>query len=375
MVNPMPAHELNRYLMEAKTDINHKSIDYLVMGNEAADLDSMASAVGYAYFLAATKKDKTIVPVMPIPRADFKLRTEAVYVFYQAGIDLTNLIFLDDMDFEAVLKRVAGLVLVDHNQLSGLSASYGDKVAIILDHHKNENLYPHAAKKQIEPVGSTTTLVGEELITHCPDLVDPHLALLLWGTILLDTVNLDPGAGRVTPRDEKIAGILMKSCPLGPAEYFDKVQKAKFNTVDLGTFDLLRKDYKQFQSGKISWGIASVLLPLVQWGIKDSKLCVGFEAHAHSHNLDLLFSMNAFTDKGFSRNLAVYSKETGFHDQLIEFLQEKNLDLTPVCLKDQKPCLEGKISFHRQGNPGISRKKLSPLLADYLHSQNSQAPN
>ena len=370
MENPMPANELNRYLKASKTDIHHKSIDYLVMGNEACDLDSMASAIGYAYLLAATKRDKTIVPVMPIPRGDFSLRTEAVYVFGQAGIDVANLIFIDDMDFESVLKRVVGLVLVDHNQLSGVWTSYGNKVAIILDHHKNEHLYPHAAQKVIAPVGSTATLVGEQWMTHCPDLVDVHLALLLWGTLLLDTVNLDTGAGRVTPRDEKIAAILMKSCPLGQAQYFEKVQKAKFNTADLGTFDLLRKDYKQFQAGKISWGIASALLPLAQWGEKDRKLCLGFETYAHGRNLDLLFSMNAYTDKGFCREIAIYCKDKGFHEPLIELLQRKQLDLTPICLANQSPCLEGNISFHRQGNRKISRKKLAPLLADYFHSQN-----
>jgi len=335
----------------------------------------MASAIGYAYLLAATKRDKTIVPVMPIPRGDFSLRTEAVYVFDQAGIDVANLIFWDDMDFESVLKRVVGLVLVDHNQLSGGMSPHGNKVAIILDHHKNENLYPHAAQKLIAPVGSTATLVGEQWITHCPDLIDAHLALLLWGTILLDTVNLDTSACRVTPRDEKMAAILMKSCSLGQAQYFKKIQKAKFNTADLGTFDLLRKDYKQFQAGKISWGIASALLPLAQWGEKDTKLCQGFEAHAHCRNLDLLVSMNAYTDKGFSREIAIYCKETGLHDPLIEFLQGKNLDLTPIRLGNQSPCLEGKISFHRQGNREISRKKLAPWLADYFHSVNFRIPH
>ena len=362
----MSPHALNRYLIESKTDINYKSIDYLVMGNEAADLDSMASAIAYAYLLAATESDKTIVPVMPILRTDFKLRTEAVYVFDQAGINFKNLIFMDDMDFETVVERVTGLVLVDHNKLSGSLNQYGDKVAIILDHHRNENLYPHAVKKVIEPVGSTATLVGEELITHCPDFVDTHLALLLCGTILLDTVNLDPAAGRVTPRDEKIAAVLMKSCPLGQAEYFDKVQQAKFNTADLGTFDLLRKDYKEFKFSKIFCGIASALLPLVQWGAKDTELCLGFESYAHRRNLDLLLSMNAYTDTGFSRDLAIYCKDTDRHDKLIGFLQEKGLDLTPASLRDQKPCLEGKISFHRQGNLAISRKKLSPLLNEYF---------
>lgn len=370
MENPIIAHELNRYLMKSKIDINHKSIDYLVLGNEACDLDSMASAIGYAYLLAATERDKTIVPVMPIPRGDFKLRAEAVYVFAKAGIDVANLIFLDDMDFESVIERVLCLVLVDHNQLWGLWAPHGNKVAIILDHHKNENLYPHAVKKLIAPVGSTATLVGEQLITHCPDLIDAHVSLLLWGTLLLDTVNLDSGAGRVTPRDEKMSAILMKFCPLGQAQYFEAVQKAKFKIADLDTFDLLRRDYKQSQLGKISLGIASVLLPLARWGEKDTKLCLGFETYAHGLNLDLLFSMNAYTNNGFSREIAIYCKDIGLHDPLIEFLQEKQLDLTPIRLENQSPCLKGRISFHRQGNPSISRKKLVPLLADYFHSQN-----
>lgn len=362
----MPPHELNHYLVESKTDIRFKPIDYLVMGNEAADLDSMASAIAYAYLMAARKKNKTIVPVMPILRADFKLRSEAVYVFGQAGIDLNSLVFLDDMDFKEVMKRVTGLVLVDHNKLSALCETHGDKVAIILDHHKDENLYPHAARKVIEPVGSTATLVGEDLIARQPDLIDDHLALLLCGTILLDTVNLDPEAGRTTPRDRKIAGILMKSCPLEQNDYFDQVQKSKFDTGGLGTLDLLRKDYKEFHFNEIRCGIASVLFPMTQWGKKDGELCLGFESYVQRRSLDLLLSMNAYTDQGFTRDLAVYCKDVCLHEKIIGFLQEKGLDLTVFSLEDQKPCLDGKISFYRQGNLSISRKKLSPLLDDYF---------
>ncbi len=361
-------HELNRYLFEAKTDVNYKSIDYLVMGNEAADLDSMASAIAYAYLLAAKESEKTIVPFMPILAADFKLRTEAVYVFDQVGIDLKNLVFLDSLDIEDVMKRVERLVLVDHNKLSGSWDQYADKVAVILDHHKNEALYPHAVKKVIEPVGSTATLVGEELVVYHPELIDAHLALLLCGTILLDTVNLDPSAGRVTPKDEDIAGFLLKSCPFGQGAYFDKVQEAKFNTVDLGTFDLLRKDYKEFKFGNIPCGIASAVLPLTQWGGKDTELCLGFEAYVQRRNLDILLSMNAYTNPGFNRDFAIYCKDDGLHDKLILFLQEKGLDLTPIRFKNQKFCLDGKISFYRQGNLGISRKKLSPLLDEYFTS-------
>jgi exopolyphosphatase len=361
-------HAINRYLLKAKTDLNCRSIDYIIIGNQASDLDSMASAIVYAYLLAVRKKDKIIVPVMPIPRSDFKLRTEAVYVFDKARIELNNLVFLDEVDLDRVMNQVGGLVLVDHNKLSGFWDRFREKVSVILDHHKDEHLYPHAVKKVIEKVGSTATLVGEELVTLDPKLIDEPLALLLWGTILLDTVNLDPAAGRVTPKDEKIAQILMMHCPLEQEIYFKGIQDAKFDTADLNTFDLLRRDYKAFKMGRINCGISSVLLPLILWGKTDRKLSLEFESYVKRQNLDLLFTMNAYMGKAFNRDLAIYCKDADLHGKLVAYLQEKGLGLIPVRLKDQKPCLEGTISFYSQGNIGISRKKLSPLLDAYFTS-------
>lgn len=362
----MPSHKLNQYLLESKNDINHKPIDCLVMGGEAADLDSMASSIAYACFLNAVENDRVVVPIIPIVRADFKLRGEAVHVFDRAGIDLKNLIFLDDIDLETLVKRSAGIVLVDHNQLPDPLSHLEDKVAIILDHHRDKRLYPHAVKRIVEPVGSTATLVGEEFITHCPNIIDRCLALLLWGTILLDTVNLDHGAGRVTSRDEQTASVLMGFCPVDQTEYFDGIQAAKFNTSSLSTFDLLRKDYKEFKSGRISWGIASILLSLIQWGKRDTELCLEFEACLDRRSLDMLISMNACRSPRFSRDLAVYSTTKVLHDNLIDFFQKKGLGLTPITLTNQKPCQRGKISFYKQGNLEISRKKLTPLLDDYF---------
>ncbi|MCP4719137.1 MAG: DHH family phosphoesterase, partial [Desulfobacteraceae bacterium] len=309
-------HELNKYLLESKTHTNCKPIDQIVMGNEAADLDSMASSIVYAYFLNTLDKD-SVVPIIPIPRADFKLRTEAVYVFEQAGIDLNYLIFMDDVNFEKIMKDDTRLVLVDHNRLSTLYKPYGERVCLILDHHRDEGLYPNV-HRVIEPVGSTATLVGEELINHNArlhnsDPIDENIAVLLCGTILLDTVNLSPKAQRATPRDEKIVTILLESCPLDRDGYFKKIQEEKFNTSNLNTFDLLRKDYKKFEFGQIRCGIASTLLPLVKWGKNDNALCPVFESYAQKRSLDLLLSMNAYIDPGFNRDLAVFAKDEKLH--------------------------------------------------------------
>ena len=123
---------LNQYLAASRAGLDTGPVDLLVMGNEAADLDSMASAIAYAYHLSALEKGKTVIPVMPIPREDFRLRTEAAYVFKQAGIDLDNLLFSDDTDLLSLLARAKGLVLVDHNKLSDAYSQFGHKIWAIL---------------------------------------------------------------------------------------------------------------------------------------------------------------------------------------------------------------------------------------------------
>ncbi|WDP89979.1 MAG: DHH family phosphoesterase [Desulfobacter sp.] len=356
---------INQYLLEARTNIKDKPIDLLVMGNEAADLDSMASAIVFAYIRSKAQPDKTIVPLMPIVREDFKLRTEAVYVFEKAQIDLDCLIFLDEMP-QTFMDHVNRMAIVDHNKLPGAFEGHGDKVQMIVDHHKEEGLYENAEIRVIEPVGSTASLVGEMLIKEFPKLMDAQIAMLLTGTILLDTVNLAPEAGRVTNKDTEIALTLMKHCTLDQNPYFEGVQKAKFDTASLTTTDLLRKDYKEFKFGDIRCGIASALLSMAQWTKKDNELCIGFESYARRRNLDVLLSMNAYTDPDFNRDLAVYCIDESAHDKLISFLQKKGLELKNLVFDGQKPCLEGKITFYSQANLGISRKKLSPMMDDHF---------
>lgn len=55
----------------------------VVMGNEAADLDSLVSAIAYARLLEETRSPSStvVVPFLNIPRRDLPLRTEAAYLF------------------------------------------------------------------------------------------------------------------------------------------------------------------------------------------------------------------------------------------------------------------------------------------------------
>lgn len=78
------------------------------MGNEALDLDSTVSSVLLAnlyhhYYMDAHEalpKDIVavdVLPLLPIDRRDFVLRTEADAFFRKLGIDLQGALFLDDL--------------------------------------------------------------------------------------------------------------------------------------------------------------------------------------------------------------------------------------------------------------------------------------
>lgn len=84
---------------------------HLSVGNKACDLDSMVSALSFAYFNSLVGSDKwCYVGIIPIPIEEFRLRywdmmisqfvpltfrTEATYLFGEVGIEQANLIDLD----------------------------------------------------------------------------------------------------------------------------------------------------------------------------------------------------------------------------------------------------------------------------------------
>jgi len=361
---------VNSYLTDLKNKIEGNLTFHCVIGNEASDLDSMASSVAYAYFLSRIKQKEgeLYLPLINIPRADFKLRTEAVYLFEKTGIDIENLIFIDQISLANLQDRGSlKLILIDHNKLASSQEKFQDSVEEILDHHKNEGLYSPTEGRTIEQVGSTATLVAEKMINL--DTAPPNTAIaeLLLGTILLDTVNLDPQAGRVTPKDEAVAGRLFEITRADQNELFNKLQAEKFNTSALDTPDLLRKDYKEWQMGAVKLGISSVLLPVKEWLNKDSDIVEEFSKYAQSRKLDILLAMNAYTDPEFKRELVVFSADDQLKEKTVSFLLDLRIGLETIDAGMVKSAGKN-IAFFSQSDLSKSRKKLKPLLNEYFSS-------
>jgi len=350
------------YLSSVKQSIADTRL--VVLGNEAADLDSMASSVAYGYLRTQQNPELTVLPVMMIPRADFYLRPEVVYLFHEAGICLADVVFSDEVDFDGLLLQ-ADLVLVDHNKLGADLRKYGHKVTAVLDHHKDEGLYTTAAPRIVRTIGSTATLVAMEF-SKLGVRIGQDMATLLGGTILLDTVNLSSVAGRATDADREVAAQILPLSPIPAQELFEKLQCGKFAVQGFSTNDLLRKDYKEYYCGRLKYGIASVHLSIRQWQKKDSELVAAFSEYAANRKLDLLVVMTSSNSPEFHRQLIIVWQTVDGQGKLFDYLQDNDLALTPLVCIDQKQPNNGSISFYRQGNLRISRKKLQPLLEKFF---------
>jgi exopolyphosphatase len=359
---------LRKYLSRTRSRITSGQAVCCVLGNEAADLDSMASAVMYAYFRDRTAGSDGIayVPVINVPREDYKLRTEAVYLFSEAGIDPDWLIFIDEIDLKAL--NGAGrlkVALVDHNSLAATQEAFASAVIELVDHHKDEGLFTNANPRIIEPVGSVATLVAQAILDKDQSILEEGSALLLLGTILLDTVNLDPEAKRATEKDHQAVETLTDLTNADRQALFDALQFEKFNVSALSTADLLRKDYKQWQMGESRVGISSVLLSIADWLRKDGNLSASLARYLRGQRLDVLIGMNAYTDPEFTRELVVYCPDEGLRARLLGFLEDSDLGLSAI----DSELVDSGTRLYEQANMGYSRKKLQPLLDGFFASE------
>ena len=356
---------LNTYLSRARAGVGTADAGAIVMGNEAADLDSMVSAILYGQLASASGAPGAplVVPVINCPRGDFALRTEAVYLFAALDVDVDALLFIDEINLEPLYRSGRlSLTLVDHNTLSAAQAKYTDAVDGVIDHHADGGLYPQAEPRTIEPVGSAATLVAEAVLQDRPALIDAVSATLLLGTILLDTVNLDPAAGRVTAKDRDIAARLGRVTDWDAGDLFATLQSEKFNLSALGTGDLLRKDYKSWETPSGRYGMSTVLTSIGEWIAKDPGLVSGLESFLQSRGLACLMAMMAYTDSngGFRRELVVYAPDPAPVADLLTMLEASGLELErirPAGLADPD-----RVMMFTQGNASVSRKKLQPLL-------------
>lgn len=368
----------------------------LVVGNEAADLDSMACAVSFAYAAAngsgvgvgvgSVSVSVSFVAVIAVPREDFALRTDAAWLFRDVGVDVSALVFADDVDPRALRDagRLEGVTLVDHNRAAAAYESVFDLVDVVVDHHEDEGKYPSTASTTIAPVGSCATLVTEAMdgsFRRSGALNgEGPLARLLAGAVALDTQNLDFAASRATERDAaalaRLAPLAGLSARADVAAFYETLKRRRFDQAGLSPRDLLRRDYKQWDMGGWIVGIASFGVPLEKMGDPDD-VAAACDAFATERGLDILALMAAYDDDArggaFARQLAMRAAPgapEGTGRVLREMAEEAMRDALGglTALEGAGAFEDGTLAF-RQGDPKGSRKKVQPAMLAYLEAR------
>ncbi|KJZ77808.1 hypothetical protein HIM_02985 [Hirsutella minnesotensis 3608] len=368
----------------------------LVVGNESADLDSLCSAIVYAYLRSHSQSSSSPsaaghihVPLANLPRADLGLRPEMTAVLGHAGLSPADLITLSELpDGDMALRpEDTHWILVDHNALTGPLARYAPSVVGCVDHHVDEGRVPaDAAPRTIEPCGSCASLVVEETkavwdaLTSRDTKGDNDLAKLAMAPILVDTINLG-APDKVKPKDTSAVGYLEAKLSRSVAtfsrdDFYGQLSAVKEDISKLSFRDILRKDYKQWDESGLALGISCVtqdLAYLVDKASGHQPLLDHLSAWAAERHLDVAAVMTtSHPDGHFQRNLLVWGRSARGHAATARFVEiargPLRLDSWRNGDLDEDGVQQGQFLRHawRQGELTASRKQVAPLLREAI---------
>ncbi|KAJ2664370.1 Exopolyphosphatase [Coemansia sp. RSA 1200] len=422
----------------------------LVLGNESADLDSMVSSLTLAYVLSAQKNNSSsssnsignVVAIMNTNRADMVLRQDCQVLLQSAllaegGKGIEDLTFIDDIDLQAVVGRYSSgkeeeeqegigkpaldVWLVDHNAPASRQSFLEDYVRGIVDHHVDEGKCRAAQWREIDSVGSCSTLVAAK-IRSLGSPVGPTLARLMLAPVLLDTGKFNPASRRATEKDRDICSWLVPLVEWAPhasslegsagaessdvegddeaqssgrvlqvssaQELYRTLDKLKGSVKHLSSEDLLRKDYKQWQvsdgAGKM-WavGISSVAYRMQKWLKRDGVGGVedAVQAWIARQGLDVALIMThgkarprKKQPKVYGRDLAVGFSQTGVsglqESLLVQLLRGSDtLGLQSLHVDDLQSDMDrSRMLFFAQTRSESSRKQVFPAVKHAIES-------
>ena len=264
------------------------------------DLDSIASAIGYAYFAGhsnttACDASKRYVALYHAPKQDLQLRPENLFVLKQSRVDPDeHILWLDDLpsDLPSLAGRGLCFALVDHNRLAAKFAAPDESVVGIIDHHDDEGHHLAARPRKIQvPTGSCSSLVTENFVKNNEGQSFPtELADLLVGAIMIDTGNVKAAPkGKAVASDVEVFKILWPFTTLGGSQaqslstqstgvdlksvrqqtehVWQQIADKKYDLSSVGHRDLLRRDYKEYETELMGlrYGLSSVPMALSEW--------------------------------------------------------------------------------------------------------------
>ncbi|CAE7397805.1 Prune1 [Symbiodinium natans] len=309
-----------------------------VVGNEAADVDSLVSAYVTAQLLESPEVQG--IALAQIPREEFRLRGDALALFKEAGSPVREdgsperLHFWDEMDWPAVDALASrSIVLTDHNKMTSQVASHFDgRVEWVMDHHAGGIQYPDARNDIDEGLGSCCSLVAEQFLQRSSE--KSELGILLAGVILLDCRNFDEKEKKGTDRDRAVMDKLHGLVPAkGTKTWYKELMNARKDVSHLSVRDLMLLDTKVASLRGLNVAFASMFGTLLEICAKAGRSSGVVEA-----------AQGLARDRGYQAMILLFSKDSASG--------KKALALIPVeeCVEAQELC--SAIVSKMLGSPG-----------------------
>ncbi|CAD6890758.1 unnamed protein product [Tilletia controversa] len=262
-----------RFLAEINADPHNAANNWiLVMGNEGGDLDSMTSALLWAYHLTHNgttpehdggehgepTRSIQAVALLQTPEDALDLRPENQLALANAKMSPghSDLLTIDELPLspKQLAPRLHGLALVDHPRPRSIWNEA--KVVSMFDHHTDRGDAPDAYPRIIQRTASCASLVAKYMLEEREQMKTPYhvsheLLELALSAIALDSDGLT--ASITTETDTSTASKLFKLAPNYPSyESLHHLMKSLSKTLktakkDLGHLsvrDLLRRDWK-----------------------------------------------------------------------------------------------------------------------------------
>jgi exopolyphosphatase len=239
-----------------------------------------------------------VVPLLNVQKHDLPLKTEIVYFLKEHQIDIDCLLCLDDM--EPARLNTAQIVLVDHHV-----SPFRDRVLFVVDHRpldEQANL-PKSCQSIIVEVGSCATLVFDLIQKQYADdsqyLANNFQCILklLYGTIVLDTVNFSKEADKARPLDHEAAERIERIIGISETltfrtSLFNRLVAARADVSTLNALQMLSKDMKLLRNERNGIVVAIPGYPiLVQDYVNLSNAEESVRKFGQTNNCDVIVLM------------------------------------------------------------------------------------
>lgn len=234
------------------------------------------------------------------------------------------------------------IIQVDHNERSqSIDGIEEAEILEVVDHHRVADIQTIGPVLfRAEPVGCTATIVAKCYKENNLD-IEPDMAGIMLGAILSDTLIFK--SPTCTPQDTKIAKELAKIAGVDIQEFGMSMFKAGTSLVGKTVEEIFNSDYKKFNFGDASVGVAQVNTMDIEGFAPYKQDMLNYMESVTSKN-GMEFAMLLLTDV-INATSEVFA--AGPHPEYVE-------EAFNVTLNDSQASLPGVISRKKQVVPVIT---------------------